>query len=311
MIIQGFSNIASAYGVTNKLAVERQTSSAATANFADQVSLSSQGKALAASEQQRGVGWTLANQEHTINSVKEFPAWGAKYTEDFAYDDSYEKTGPLMDISNLPTIRYTYTGELVTDSNLTDFKAEAATARTGRVALYEAEKAKGTSDAAILEKLFRYTDTQSDSYLNKISWERAKPADTTISATQTITPAQQKLLNAAKSDRASAEKIAYDLANTHSTIFFDISDQLGAGNGGAPVRKLSNTGEIVSDDYIKKFSEAALGIDAQRLSIYETEKKKGTDPVEILSKMIDFTNQQSQDYLDATGWGWRGSAPPA
>lgn len=77
------------------------------------------------------------------------------------------------------------------------------------------------------------------------------------------------------------------------------------------VRKLSTTGEIVDEDYVKKFYETAAGIDAQRLSIYETETKKGTDPVEILSKMIDFTNQQSQDYLDATGWGWRGSAPPA
>ena len=119
-------------------------------------------------------------------------------------------------------------------------------------------------------------------------------------------------MNAAKSDRASAEKIAYDLAKTPSGIAYDITGQRGVGDGtGEFVRKLSTTGEIVDDDYVKKFYETAAGIDAQRLSIYETETKKGTDPVEILSKMIDFTNQQSQDYLDATGWGWRGSAPPA
>jgi len=178
MIIQGLNNIVSSYGATHKAAVERQTPAATTANYADTVTLSTQGKALAVSDQQQGVGWTLSNQEHVINSVKEFPVWGAKYTEDFAYDDSYEKTGPLVDISNLPTIRYTYTGELVTDSNLAAFKAEAATARLGRVALYEAEKAKGTPDAEILEKLFRYTDTHSDSYLSKISWERASPTAT-------------------------------------------------------------------------------------------------------------------------------------
>lgn len=181
MIIQGLTNIASAYGATYKSAVERQTSPATTADYADKVTLSTQGKALAA-----------------------------------------ESSAP----------------------------------------------------------------------------------------TQTITPAQQHLLNAAKSDRASAEKIAYDLANTHSTIFFNISDQLGAGNGGAPVNKLSTNGEIVSEDYIKRFNEGAPGIDAQRLSIYETETKKGTDPVEIISKMIDFTNRQSQDYLNATGWGWRGTSAP-
>ena len=127
-------------------------------------------------------------------------------------------------------------------------------------------------------------------------------------ATQTITPAQQKLLNAAKSDRASAEKIAYDLAKTPSGIAYDITGQRGVGDGtGEFVRKLSTTGEIVDEDYVKKFYETAAGIDAQRLSIYETETKKGTDPVEILSKMIDFTNQQSQDYLDATGWDGEGA----
>ena len=133
--------------------------------------------------------------------------------------------------------------------------------------------------------------------------------------TQQRTYAQERLLQAASSDRASAEKIAYGMATTPSTIFYDISGQPGVGDGPATVafgtRKLSTTGEVVGDDYVEKFFNKASAIDAQRLSIYETETKKGTDPVEILSKMIDFTNQQSQGYLDATGWGWRGSAPPA
>lgn len=188
MLIQCFSNIASAYGVPNKLAVERQTSPAPAANYADKVTLSTEGKTLAADE--------------------------------------------------------------------------------------------------------------------------SKPV-----FTQQRTYAQEKLLQAASSDRASAEKIAYGMATTPSTIFYDISGQPGVGDGPATVafgtRKLSTTGEIVGDDYVEKFFSKASAIDAQRLSIYETETKKGTDPVEILSKMIDFTNQQSQDYLDATGWGWRESAPPA
>jgi len=315
MIIQGFSNIASVYGATSKLAIERQTSPAPAANYAEKVTLSTQGKALAAGDTKSSAGPNLAYQELLIKNVKEYPSWGEKFTKDFAYDKGFQTTGPLVDISNLPTISYTYTGELVTDSNLSAFKAEAATARTGRVALYEAEKAKGTSDAAILEKLFRYTDTQSDSYLSKIGWERAKSTDAAAGATQTITPAQQHLLNAAKSDRASAEKISYDLASTPSSILYDISGQPGVGDGPATVpmgtMKLSTTGEIVDEAYVKKFNETASGIDAQRLAIYEAESKKGTDPVEIISKMIDFTNQQSQDYLDATGWGWRGSTPPA
>ena len=131
-------------------------------------------------------------------------------------------------------------------------------------------------------------------------------------ATQTRTYAQERLLRIASSDAEGAKKMAYDMAASPSTIFYDISGQRGVGDGtGDFVRKLSTTGEIVGDDYVEKFFSKAPAIDAQRKAIYETETKKGTNPVEILSKMIDFTNMQSQDYLNATGWGWRGSSPPA
>lgn len=130
--------------------------------------------------------------------------------------------------------------------------------------------------------------------------------------TQSRTPAQEKLIRAASSDRESAEKIAQGMADTPSAIAWNISGQCGVGDGnGEFVRKLATTGEVVDDTYINQFNSKAPAIDAQRRAIYETEKAKGTDPVEILSKMIDFTNSQSQDYLDATGWGWRGSSPPA
>lgn len=130
-------------------------------------------------------------------------------------------------------------------------------------------------------------------------------------ATQPRTPAQEKLIMAASSDSKSAEKIAYDMANGSSTIFYDIRGQRGVGDGnGAFVRKLSTTGQIVGDDYINNFNKEASVIDAQRRAIYDSEKAKRTDPLLILSKMIDFTNSQSKDYLDASGWGYQGSSPP-
>ena len=174
MIVQGLNNIASAYGASYKSAIGRQTSLAPTANFADKVTLSAESKTLAAGEATgTREGVSLSWQTAVIKNTKEFPSWGEKFTHDFAYDDSYQTTGPLVDISNRPTLRYTYTGEVVTDQNLSEFKAEAATARIERIALYEAEKAKGTPNAEILEKLFRYTDSRSDSYLNIVGWERA------------------------------------------------------------------------------------------------------------------------------------------
>lgn len=125
------------------------------------------------------------------------------------------------------------------------------------------------------------------------------------------TPAQERLIRAASSDRASAEKITYDMASARSTIFYDISGQRGVGGGnGEFVRKLASTGEIVDDNYVNNFKSEAAVIDAQRLAIYETEKEKGTDPLQILIKMLDFTNAQSKDYLEATGWGYMGSSPP-
>ncbi|MDD5051258.1 MAG: hypothetical protein PHO27_00840 [Sulfuricurvum sp.] len=130
--------------------------------------------------------------------------------------------------------------------------------------------------------------------------------------TQQRTYAQERLLQAASSDQSSAAQIASGMANTPSTIFFNISDQAGVGDGkGEFVRKLSSTGEIVDEDYVTKFNKEASAIDTQRRLIYDTEKAKGTDPLKILEKMIDFTNKQSQGYLDATGWGWQGSTPPA
>jgi hypothetical protein len=49
-------------------------------------------------------------------------------------------------------------------------------------------------------------------------------------------------------------------------------------------------------------------IDQQRVSLYEAEKAKGTDPVEILKKLFDFANSQPRSYREATGqveeaWG--------
>ena len=174
MIIQGLNNIASAYGATYKSAVERQTSPASEANYAGKVTLSSAGKALAASEQ------------------------------------------PV---------------------------------------------------------------------------------------TQTRTPAQEHLLRAASSDRESAEKIAYDMTVAPSTIFYSSIYDMGADG---KLNKLASSGRVIDADFRDSFNREASIVDAQRRAIYDSEKAKGTDPVQIISMMIDHINSQSSNYLEATGWGWSG-----
>jgi hypothetical protein len=125
----------------------------------------------------------------------------------------------------------------------------------------------------------------------------------TSAPTQERTDAQKELLQIAASDRSTAVKLASDMANSQSRVFFDIRGQRGVGDGqGEFALKLSSTGKIVDDEYVAKFNKEASAIDEQRKLIYNTERAKGTDPLKILEKMIDFTNTQSQDYLEATGW---------
>ena len=81
MIIQGLNNIASAYGATYKSAVERQTSPASEANYAGKVTLSSAGKALAASEQPVTQTRTPA-QEHLLRAASS----DRESAEKIAYD---------------------------------------------------------------------------------------------------------------------------------------------------------------------------------------------------------------------------------
>lgn len=109
------------------------------------------------------------------------------------------------------------------------------------------------------------------------------------------TAAQEKVIASASSDSQTANKISYDMAYTPSRIFYDISH--------GDIRKLSSTGKIVDDNYINNFSKEAAVIDAQRRALYDTEKAKGTDPLEILKKIIDFKNAQPQSYREATAWG--------
>ena len=121
---------------------------------------------------------------------------------------------------------------------------------------------------------------------------------------QTRTPAQEKLLISASSDRQSAEKIAEGMANVPSAILWDITDSL---RNGGPVTKLASSGRNVDDKFVSQFDSEASVIDAQRRALYESEKAKGTDPLQILAKMIDFTNSQTSNaYREATGQGYQG-----
>ena len=118
-------------------------------------------------------------------------------------------------------------------------------------------------------------------------------------ATQGRTPIQEKLLAlAASGDRQFAERMADEMATSPSTIFYNVRDT----KGWEPLTKLSSTGRHIDEAFKQQFEVEAAAVDAQRLALYNAEKAKGTNPVDIVAKMIDFTNAQSSAYLEASGW---------
>lgn len=150
--------------------------SSASSAGADKVTISAAGKESAAkfastSSTQAAAHSFLEYRDITLRDAKADPEFAAKTTYEFAQDNSYALHGPMVDITQDP-IRYSATGEVVTEKGVAEFKAQASKARDELIALYQSEKGKGTPDAQILEKLFSARDTQPDSYLKKLNWER-------------------------------------------------------------------------------------------------------------------------------------------
>lgn len=109
-------------------------------------------------------------------------------------------------------------------------------------------------------------------------------------------PGQEQFLQTLRTNtEADSEKLAYELAYSRSQITYDIS------HGDT---RLSSTGQIVSDDFKESFEQLAAAVDVQKRALYETERANGTPPNEIIAKIIDFGNAQSQAYRIGTGVGF-------
>ena len=121
-------------------------------------------------------------------------------------------------------------------------------------------------------------------------------------ATQARTAIQEKLLaDAASGGPQFAARMAEEMATSSSTIFYDISEYIASGVA-FKLDKLSSTGRRVDEAFKERMTTEMASVDAQRLALYNAEKAKGTNPVDIIAKMIDFTNAQSRDYLEASYW---------
>ena len=118
------------------------------------------------------------------------------------------------------------------------------------------------------------------------------------------TPRQEEFLNwYAQASPSTVKDAARRMAESPSMIVYTLPIE-----GGSGPARLASSGKNMDDDdayaYIERFNQMAMRIDAQRQALYEAEKSKGTDPLEIMEKMIDFTKSQPYEYREATDQGY-------
>lgn len=99
-----------------------------------------------------------------------------KVAEHLAMDYAFDFDLPVVDLSHEDLVTgkggvYAATGEPVTNESEAWFSHEAARVRQERIALYQSEKAKGTPDADIFDKIIRFMDAQPERYLQLLNWK--------------------------------------------------------------------------------------------------------------------------------------------
>lgn len=78
---------------------------------------------------------------------------------------------PLLNISSWPVIRYSVSGQLVTDESNAYFQKLSADSLKLRTDLYNSEKAKGTFALEIVEKLVALNSSLPKSFQDMANWQ--------------------------------------------------------------------------------------------------------------------------------------------
>lgn len=175
MIIQSGYGM-STYNVSNKITPPQQgngvtkSSPKNPASSADQVSLSTAGKALAASERTVTQTRTPA-QEFLLRAA----STDRESAEKIAYDlgtahsnilySSIYDMGPDGKLNRLAS-----SGRVIDQDFRERFNREASIVDAQRRAIYESEKAKGTDPVKIINMMFDHINAQSSDYLEATGW---------------------------------------------------------------------------------------------------------------------------------------------
>jgi hypothetical protein len=106
-------------------------------------------------------------REWVLKEAAADPAKAEMWAHLYAYNSL---NGPLEDITDLPIVRLSTTGEIYTQEMQT-YYAQVRNAMQGdRSALYESEMAKSTPAIKILEKIFAYNDELPEEFKRLADW---------------------------------------------------------------------------------------------------------------------------------------------
>ena len=96
-------------------------------------------------------------------------AAAAKYTYEFASNSSNDILYDGDSISN-PPLRFAISKEVVTSESVKYFNQMKDQTTSEKMALYSTAKAKGTSDADIMDMILAYNDAQPEEYRKMTGW---------------------------------------------------------------------------------------------------------------------------------------------
>jgi hypothetical protein len=153
------------------------SSTATTASSADVVSISSQAQQLLQSSQTSSSSTNESKYVLSADSkykrlselFHEDPSDAARCAYEFASGSSNEILYDADSISN-PPLRFWASKEVVTPESIKYFNQMRDKATSEKMDIYNTEKAKGTSDADIIDMIFAYNDAQPEEYKKMSGW---------------------------------------------------------------------------------------------------------------------------------------------
>lgn len=156
------------------------------------------------------------------------------------------------------------------------------------------QQSSGSSKSAIADAT-KATDTVTLSNASKA----LAASDPSGSAKNSVSATHPWISEAAHSDTPeNADKLAYGLAYGSDGILYDADSMLNKNE-----LRLASTKELVTDQDRSYFSQMSAQATQQRISLYESEKAKGTPPAQIVDMLLAQTNTMPEKYKHLAGWG--------